>query len=245
MKSEALKEIRLLGVKVHCVDKETVLQKIEDFVHEGSPHQVITLTTEMVMCAQNDSELLEIINSSPLVIPDTSGVLWASRYLRVPLKEKIAGIWLVEKIAQISAERGWKLFLLGGLPELAEKAARKLKGKYKGLQIAGTYHGYFKEDEEKLIRGRIGKCSPQILLAGLGVPKQEKWLRRNLPLLGIPVGIGIGGSLDVISGKLKRAPQWMISCQIEWVWRLLQEPWRYKRMLNLPKFMIKVIKSRK
>jgi N-acetylglucosaminyldiphosphoundecaprenol N-acetyl-beta-D-mannosaminyltransferase len=158
-----------------------------------------------------------------------------SRILGNPLKERVTGIDLMLKIVEMCARQGLKIFLLGSEPGVAEEAASKLIESFPGINIVGTYHGYFEKDNE--VVKAIKDTKPDILFVGLGAGRQEKWLSKHLKELGVPIAMVIGGSLDVISGRKKRAPKWSQKLYIEWLYRLITEPERWKRQLALPKFL--------
>lgn len=240
MKSAKPESLSILGVTVHKVTQQESLSRIEELIHSGGSHLVVTLGTEMVMTAQRNSRFREIVNSASLAIPDGGGLVWASRRLKNPLPEKVAGIELLESICRVSEKKRWKIFLLGGEPGIAEAAAQNLRKRFPDVPLAGTHHGYFREEE---ILPILNSAQPQILFAGLGSPRQELWLHEHLASLKIPVGIGIGGSLDVFAGKLRRAPLWMRNFNLEWLYRFFQEPKRFQRILNIPFFMGKIYRE--
>ncbi|MGI6551825.1 MAG: WecB/TagA/CpsF family glycosyltransferase [Clostridia bacterium] len=229
--------VEILGAQIDGLTMEETLQKIESFIQEGTPHQAITLNAEILYRAVHQPALMEIINQADLVTPDGAGILWAARKLGRPVPERVTGIDLLQEIARKGASAGWKLFLYGGKPGVARQAAANLQKQYPALEIAGTAHGYLTEEEMPSLIEEIREARPQILLVALGAPKQEFWIKENLRKTGVPVAIGVGGSFDVIAGHVKRAPVWAQKAHLEWFYRLVKEPWRYKRMMSLPKFM--------
>ena len=233
----------ILGAAIHGVTMEEAVNRIKEFIAAGSPHQVITLNAEILYRATREPALMELIRRADLVTPDGAGILWAARKLGKPLPERVTGIDLMLAIAKEAPAHGWRLFLYGGAPGGAEKAAHNLRQAHPGIDIAGTAHGYLSPEEQEELKEQIRQARPHILLVALGAPKQEYWIRDNLPALGVPVAIGVGGSFDVISGNVKRAPVWMQKAHLEWLYRLIKEPRRYKRMLALPKFMAVVLKE--
>lgn len=227
--------VTLLGTKVHSLSMNNALNEIENFIGERKSRLIITLGTEMIIEAQKNEAFRRLVNQADLVLPDGGGLIWASRVLGTPLHEKIAGIELLENLCRLSKEKKWKLFFLGGKPGIAELAALKIKSRYPNATIVGIEHGYF--DENKILP-ELAAAKPDILFCGLGSPKQEFWLSNHLKVLGIPVGMGVGGSFDVLAGKLKRAPKWMINLNLEWLFRFFQEPKRFRRILKIPYFMM-------
>jgi N-acetylglucosaminyldiphosphoundecaprenol N-acetyl-beta-D-mannosaminyltransferase len=231
-----MENVEILGVPVHNVDMEGALESIRAFVEEGSPHLVVTLGTEMIMAARRNPSFASLVRKAHLVVPDTAGVVWAARTSGVPMKERVAGFDLLLRLAPRAVERKWSLYLLGAGEGVADKAAGALTQQFPGLQIAGCRNGYFSDDGEVI--EDIRSKAPHILLVALGSPRQEQWFWDNREKLGVPVGIGLGGSFDVLAGDLRRAPVWMRRLCLEWMYRLLQEPRRIGRMTALPHFMI-------
>lgn len=233
-----VQSLQILGVKVHRLSMHEALTRLEALLEENKFHQVVTLGVEMIMHAQHDAEYRELVNQADLVVPDSVGVVWASRRSGYPLAERVPGVELIPLLSTLPSGRKPRTFLLGAAPGVAEAAAASLTQRF-GLQIAGTMHGYFKDDQEAI--GAVKASGADILLAALGFPRQEKWMQRHGSELGVRVGIGVGGSFDVFAGKVQRAPGWMCSLGLEWFYRLLRQPSRFTRMLALPRFMLQVV----
>lgn len=232
---------RIMGVGIDPVTMAEALARIEGLLQGGGPGQVITANPEMVMLARQDESLARIFQEAALVVPDGYGLVWASRVLSRPLPERVAGIDLFQSLAALAAQKGYRMFLLGAREGIASQAALTLQEKHPELIICGTHHGYFSPDEERQVLDRIREARPHILAVALGAPRQEIWLARHQARLEVPVGIGIGGSLDVLAGQVQRAPRWMQERGLEWLYRLIREPWRYKRMLFIPRFAAAVL----
>ena len=228
------KTIDFAGIKVDNVSLGEAVARVEYYIASNKPHLIATPNPEMIVASQEDKELREIINNADLRIPDGISMVVVSRIIGTPLKERVSGIDLMLGLIKVSAMKGYKIFLLGGAPAVAEEAARKLTDQYPGLKITGTHHGYFGDDSEMI--KKIREAGPDILFAGLGAGRQERWLNHHLAEFNC-VGMGIGGSLDVISGRKQRAPKWVQSLYIEWLYRLFTEPNRWKRQIALPKFL--------
>ncbi|MGI9951452.1 WecB/TagA/CpsF family glycosyltransferase [Moorellaceae bacterium AZ2] len=231
---------RILGCRVDGPTLSQALDLIGDFIASGRPHQVVTLNAEMAYRASGDPLLRDIINRAALVTPDGAGIVWASRLLGSPVPERVTGIDLVEGLAARAAQKGWRLFLYGAAPGVAEKARDRLLARYPSLVVAGTAHGYLSPAEERELLARLRETRPDVLLVALGSPRQEYWIDRHLEELGIPVALGVGGTLDVLAGEVARAPLWMQRCGLEWLYRVAQDPRRVKRVLTLPKFILRV-----
>ena len=234
----------ILGVGFDPISMGQALQMLEEFIHSGKPHLAVTANPEMVMKARRDLLLAEILQRADLVVADGIGVVWAASFLGQEVPERIPGIELAEALLARAGEKGWRVFLLGGERGVAEKAAAAVSQRWPGLRIAGTHHGFFKGPEEEEILARLKEARPDILLAALGVPRQEKWLAAHLAELRIPVAVGVGGSFNVWAGVDRRAPSWMRRMNLEWLYRLVRQPWWIRRMAVLPLFVLAVLKER-
>lgn len=235
--------IRLLGVRITPVTMDEALAQVREFIRDGTPHMIVTSDATGVVRAQEDAELREIMEGADLVTADGHGVVLAARLLNAPIRERVSGVDMVQRLCEVAAETGRSVFLLGGREGVAQAAADKLCSAVPGLQIAGVQHGYFGPEEEPEIIARIRQLRPGVLFVAFGIPRQEKWIRAHMAELGVPVCIGVGGSFDVISGRLKRAPVWMRRCGLEWLYRVCQEPWRLPRLKALPRIAWLALKA--
>lgn len=267
--------INLFHVGIDRVDAKSVISQIEQFILSKKSHLVVTPDTLAILRAQKDVEYYKIIQGANLVTPDGAGILWATSTLYQPLKERVAGIDIIQGICQLAAKKAYSIYLLGAAPGITKETSLKLMKKYPGLKIVGNHHGYFhasslsdkmfrcnieknantnvknkdseieynKNKEEEIIIQEINDKKPDILLVGMGVPRQEKWIARNLKSkrLNVPVCMGVGGSFDVLSGKIPRAPLWMQKHGMEWVYRFIKQPKRTFHTLALFYFMSLVI----
>lgn len=238
-------KINVLGVEFDNLSMNEATNQIIDFIRTGSKvHKVYTANPEFVMLADKNKNFKDVLNQGELVVPDGIGVVIASKLLKTPLKERVAGYDLVLQVFEKMQDQGLRVYFLGSSPGVAALAAKKIKSKYKGLRIVGTRNGYFMKEEEKTIVEEINQREPDILLVGLGAPKQERFIHQYQEVLKAKVCIGVGGALDGFSGRIKRAPKWMIRLNLEWLYRLLKQPKRFVRYLQLPLFLCKVIKKR-
>jgi len=235
----------ILGVPFDTGTMKEAVDKAIEMMNESGQHIICTPNPEIVMEAQNDAELMGILRAADMVTPDGVGILWASKYSEEKINERVSGYDLVINIFDRIKDTNFTVYLFGGAPGIAKKAAEMMSKKYEGLKIVGVHDGYFDSREENNIIADIKKHQPSLLLVGLGSPKQEKWIYNNLRLTGAKLAIGIGGSFDVMSGNLKRAPELVCKLGIEWLYRLIKQPTRFKRMLRLPKFVLKVRKEMK
>ncbi|MGE5391090.1 MAG: WecB/TagA/CpsF family glycosyltransferase [Deltaproteobacteria bacterium] len=239
-----MERANILGCGVDLISMEEAVAAIEKMVESGRPHQVITLNAEIIYQAREDADLQGIINSADLVTPDGIGVVWAAGRLGHRSAGRVTGIDLLERLAARSAQLGWKVYLLGSAPGVAEAAGRILQDRYRSLNVVGTHHGYFKPDEVPALLQEINHLTPDLLCVALGAPGQEIWIDHYKEQLGVPVMIGVGGSLDVIGGFKQRAPELFIKLNLEWFYRLVSEPSRLKRQMVLPRFAMQVIREK-
>jgi len=235
----------IMGVPFDVIKMDEASDKIMKFFEDGGSHIICTPNPEIVMEAQQDEKLMSILKAADMVVPDGIGVVLASKFNKVKIEERVAGYDLCHAVFKKMAPKGKTVFFFGGAPGVAHKAADKMTKQYKGLKIVGTRNGYFSAADEKEIIREIKKHSPDLLLVGLGSPKQEKWIYENLRFTGAKAAIGVGGSFDVMAGNVKRAPKIFQKMGLEWFYRLLCQPTRIKRMMKLPQFAIKVLLSKK
>lgn len=239
-------KVNILGVNVDMVSISEAADIIMNFLDEDKFHSVFTPNSEIIMRAYKDAEFCSLLNNASLLTADGIGVVYASKILKKPIKERAAGYDIACRVLSKMNETGHKLFLFGGKPGVAEEAKEKLLEKYPSLNIAGLRNGYFKEKDEKEIVDEINASGADMLFVCLGAPKQEQWIDRHKNELNARVAMGIGGSLDVFAGRVERAPEFFCKTGLEWFYRLCKEPWRAGRMMELPKFAMTVIaKGRK
>lgn len=237
--------IKILGVPVDMVNYEEALTRFKSFIETDGVSLIVTPNSEIVVNASKNPELMSAIEQAEMVIPDGIGLVYASKILKHPLEERVTGIDFFGRTLAYLAETGKTVFLFGSKPGIAERAAEKMEEAYPGLKVCGTRNGYFKPEEEEEIIAEINAANPDLLCVALGSPKQELFVLKYKDRLNAKAAIGVGGSLDVWSGDLKRAPEFYRKHGLEWLYRFIQEPSRYKRMAALPAFMLKVIFSKK
>jgi len=235
----------LLGVRIDEVTMEQAVKKTEEFFTEDKMHMICTPNPEIIMTAQNDEEFKRILNSSALNIPDGNGVVWASKKLGQPLKERVTGYDFIHKIFELGQDMDISFYFLGSKPGVAEKAKEKVEEQYVGIKVVGTHDGYFSVEEEKGIIEKINADKPDVLLVAMGAPKQERFIYKYINKLNCKVAVGVGGCFDVISGNVKRAPKVFIKLKLEWLYRALTDLKRLKRLTAIPKFMSKVKKYKR
>jgi N-acetylglucosaminyldiphosphoundecaprenol N-acetyl-beta-D-mannosaminyltransferase len=241
---EQIPALRFLGVRVHNISSSDALAILDDFIRERRPRQIVTVNPEFVVAARRLPEFGEVLARADLSLPDGIGLLLAARIQGTCLKERVTGVDTVSRVAALAAQRGYSLFLLGAAQGVAEEAAQRLTAANPGLRIAGTWAGSPAPEEEDGIIARVSAANPDALFVAYGAPRQDIWIARNLHRLNVPVVMGIGGAFDFIAGRTKRAPAWMQRLGLEWLHRLAHQPWRWRRMLALPRFLALVIAER-
>ena len=237
--------VNILGVDVDAVTMAEAVDVVRRAMDTRAGVMVATANAEMLMRATHDEELRRILNASALVVPDGAGTVWAARHLGHAMPERVAGYDLAQELLRCAPAEGRRVYFFGSAPGVAEKAKAKAEQLYPGIEIVGVRNGFFSPADNAAIIAEIRAARPDLLLVALGVPKQEKWIAAHLAELDVPVAIGVGGTLDVMAGVMKRAPYWMQRAKLEWLFRGLMQPKRAGRLLALPKFVLKVRASRK
>ncbi|MEQ1822640.1 MAG: WecB/TagA/CpsF family glycosyltransferase [Fimbriimonadaceae bacterium] len=241
---ESLPKSTILGIGVHRLTMAQFLEQIERLLQSDSQQIVATADSSMIYDAQHDTELRDILEKAALVTPDSSGVLWAGSRKGQPFPEKVSGVDLVAKLCSLSSQKGYRIYFLGAAPGVAQAAAEKLTLQYPGCNIVGFGDGFFSAKDDELVAQSIGELNPDILFVAMGIPRQEKFISKNAHLHRAKVAIGVGGSFDVYAGVAKRAPVVIQKARLEWLWRLAQNPSKYKKTLKLPKFMLAVLRHK-
>jgi N-acetylglucosaminyldiphosphoundecaprenol N-acetyl-beta-D-mannosaminyltransferase len=267
-KIDYYRTIKLLGVRVDFVSLPKALSGVENLVKSDKQYQIMTTNSEHIVLSQNDYRFKKIINQSTLSTADGSGVVWAARILDQTKKtmikyQRLSGIDLMTALCRLAAKKKWRVFLLGGKNNVAAQAAEKLKKfNYPIRSVFGYKDGplrqslkidYFQgpknikketKAERRLAIKAINKFKPHLLFVAYGTPMQEKWIAANLKKLKVKVAMGVGGAFDILAGRVKRAPRRMRKMGLEWSWRLICQPWRWRRQLRLIKFVFLVLKEK-
>ena len=231
--------LKILGGRVDRVSLEESLLFIEQNIAQDKFIQVITVNALMLRETQRDGVLREVFERAGLVVCDSVGVSLVGNLKKFSLPCRIPGIDLLLLLCKKAQEKSWPVYLVGAKPGIAERAKENLREKFPQLKISGSAHGYFDAEEEKRILLDISSQKPRIVFVGLNIPFQEKWIDRNRANFQGMCVMGVGGSFDVLSGNLIRAPTWIQTCGLEWLFRLIQEPWRWKRVFTIPPVLIK------
>lgn len=236
--------LEILGVRVDRVTYADLLAQVDAFVASGQPHQIVTLNPEMLVAAHDDPAFRQLLNACDLNVADGAGLLHAARWLGRPLPERVTGSDGIYRLAAHCAGQGYRPFFLGAAPGVADAAAAHLVAANPGLEVAGAHAGSPRLEDEDDIILRVRAATPDLLFVAYGVPDEEKWIARNRDRLGVPVMIGVGGAFDFVAGMAQRAPVWMRRLGLEWLHRLVREPWRWRRQLALPRFVGLVLGQR-
>jgi len=232
--------IELMNCLIDDLSMAETVQKVEDFIVEGTPHQHVVVNVDKIVKANRDPELLRIINGCELINVDGMPVVWAARFLGKRVKERVAGIDLFKSLVERAAQKGWRLFFLGARTEVIRKVVMGFQAQYPGLRVVGWQDGYWDQVGEADLVERIRQARPDILFVAISSPKKEQFLGQYARKLSIPFAMGVGGSFDVLAGKVRRAPLWMQRSGMEWFFRFLQEPRRmfYRYFVDDPYFLV-------
>lgn len=243
--SDPFPSVTILGIPVDAITYPQTLVLIGQWIDQRGPHQIATVNPEFVMAAQTDAEFRRVLLAADLRAPDGVGLLWAARQLGQNLPERVTGSDLTPLLAAEAARRGWRLFLLGAGPGIAAQTATWLQDRHPGLQIAGVYAGSPAPAEADALVQRVRAAAPDVLLVAFGAPAQDLWIARHKDVLAVPVMIGVGGAFDHLVGVQRRAPRWVQRIHLEWLFRLITQPWRWRRQLALPRFVWAVWQQRR
>jgi N-acetylglucosaminyldiphosphoundecaprenol N-acetyl-beta-D-mannosaminyltransferase len=242
--SKQIPTVPIYGIPFSKLSFEETVQHLIHAIEHKQPTHVITANPIMIMAAVDDAKYSAMMKRADLIVPDGSGVVWAAKYAGQPVPERVTGFELMQRLFQEGEKRRWKAYLLGTSQEIIDAAAEKLQLQYPQVKIVGVRNGFFGPEQDEEVVESIRQAAPDLLFVARGADTQEPWIVKYKQLLNVPLIMGVGGSFDVVSGKLKRAPQIWQKLRLEWLYRLLQEPKRYKRMLVLPKFVVKVVRDK-
>jgi N-acetylglucosaminyldiphosphoundecaprenol N-acetyl-beta-D-mannosaminyltransferase len=234
-----------LGIPVSLLDMARTMEAIERAVEGSASVWVCTVDAAGLYMAQSDPELAEIYRGALLATPDSHGVVWALRQRGAHVSARVSGIEIADRLVGLSSRKGYRVFLLGAAPGVAEEAAERLRLRHPGCRIVGTRNGYFTQDDDELIAQEVAAARPDVLLVAMGIPRQEKFVAKWLAATGAKLGIGVGGSFDVMSGRVRRAPRWVQALRGEWLWRLAMNPAKIAKVKLLPKFVLAVRREKR
>jgi N-acetylglucosaminyldiphosphoundecaprenol N-acetyl-beta-D-mannosaminyltransferase len=235
-------QVRVLGVRVDCLDMDGALERIAQLVDAGGHRLVATVNPEFVMRARVDKEFARVLESADLCLADGSGVVWAARRQGCAIDEPVTGVDIIPPLAALCARRRFRLFLLGAAEGVAADLASRLRVEHPDLEVS-AHSGSPAESSDAETVAIINKYGPQVLLVAYGHPNQELWIDRTRGSLGVAVAMGVGGAFDYLTGRVPRAPAWMRRAGLEWLFRLIRQPWRIRRMAVLPIYALRVLRS--
>ncbi|WP_075982973.1 WecB/TagA/CpsF family glycosyltransferase [Bacillus massilinigeriensis] len=238
-----MKTVDILGIPFVSTSFDHMASLLSERVERKEKTFVVTANPEIVMFAKEDDTYESYLESADYIVPDGNGILLAGKILHKPVEERITGYDLTVELLSRGNKNGWKVYLLGGQEEVNQKAVANIKLTYPNVQVVGSHNGFFDWADDD-IQQQISSTEPDLVFVALGVPKQEKWIAENLNRFSKGIFIGVGGSIDVIAGEVKRAPMFWQRLKLEWLYRLLKQPSRWRRMLALPRFVIKVVNHR-
>lgn len=245
MSGRTIRVEEVLGVPISCVTPEGAVERVGELLADLAPKLVLTADTQGCYVAQKDPELKAIYRGSAMNTPDSYGVVWALGKAGVRDQARVTGVDLAYQLLALCAERGHSVFFLGAAPGVAQMAAERMTAEFPGLKVAGTRDGFWKPSDEADVVSSVAATKPHLLLVALGIPRQEKFLAKYQHDLGFRVGIGVGGTFDVMSGQVKRAPKIVQAIRLEWLWRLILNPKKAAKAAAIPRFMLRVLKAQR
>lgn len=242
--NRSMNSIQVLGVRVDDVTMTEALAQVDEWMQEPRLHHIVTVNPEFIMSAQNNPAFAQTLAESDMNLPDGANLVRAAQAQGTPLRERVAGTDFLWYLCGVAAICGWQIFLLGGRDGVGEAAATRLKARYPKIKIVGTYEGSPAPDEREEIIRRINESGARMLFVAYGSPAQDLWLNEQREAFEhVRVAIGIGGALDFIAKRVRRAPGWMQKIGLEWFFRLMLQPWRAKRQWSLVVFTIKCLQQ--
>jgi len=243
---ESNRRVNFFGIMIDPLTMRETLQKITEIIEKRRVTRHMAINVAKLVASRRSKELRRAINSCGLINADGVGILWGASFLGIDIPERVAGIDLMHDLVELAASRGYRVYFLGAREEVIRTVITKYRAKYPDLCIAGFHNGYFTREEEKETIREIRDSKPDILFVGMPSPEKEMFLSGNLEAMGIPFGMGVGGSFDIVAGKTKRAPLWVQRIGLEWFYRFCQEPrrlWKRYLMTNM-EYLVMLIKAK-
>jgi len=236
--------VDILGTSISTMTMDETLSRLEDFATGADSHLVVTADATALVIAHEQPEFKNILDQASLITADSVGIVWAMKRAGLTHPSKVSGVELVDHICRLSADKGYRIYFLGAAPGVADLAADHFRLKYPGCNIVGSHDGYFPAESDELIAEEVAATKPDFLFVAMGMPRQEKFILKTQAIIGAKVGMGVGGSFDVYSGKTKRAPKIVQKMHMEWLWRLILNPSKISKVKSLPTFFKMVIRSK-
>ena len=238
-------KFKAFGLNYTNIVLDEVILKIEDFIKKNVPHSIFTTGAELIVKAHCDGNLRKVYNSADILTIDSYVSFYALKLLRKPVREPVSAVNILIRFLELTSEKGYRVYLLGAKENVLNDAVKNIKSRYHGINIAGAHHGYFDFDNDEAIVKEIISVKPDIIFVGMSSPLKESFISKNLLKMNVPVAVGVGGGIDIVSGHYKLAPKWVSKIGLEWLFRLVQEPgrlWRRYLITNL-QFIWIVIKE--
>ncbi len=242
--SNQVPTVPIYGIPFSKLSMDETVSYLTDSIEQKRQTHIITANPIMIMSAVESTDYYRMMRKADLIVPDGAGVVWAANYVGTPVTERVAGFDLLHRLMQIGEKRRWTAYLLGTSQEIIAAAAEKLQLQYPQVRIVGFRNGFFGPEQDAEVVAAIRELSPDMLFVARGADTQEPWIAKYKQELGVPLIMGVGGTFDIVAGRLKRAPVLFQKLRLEWFYRLLQEPKRLPRMLVLPKFVVKVMRDK-
>lgn len=239
---KTMPNFRLYDYTISKMSMDETVKQLSKWAESNVPHHVVTVNPIMIMDALRKPTHHETLLHADLIVPDGTGVVWAASYLKQPVAERVAGFDLLHRMLAVAHERRWRVYLLGTTEDTIKLAQARLQDRFPQATFY-AHHGFFRQEEDEQVIAHIRKVRPHLLFVARSADLQDPWIYQYKEALNVPVMMGVGGCFDIIAGKLKRAPLIWQKLRVEWLYRLIQEPARYKRMLVLPRFVLKVIRD--
>lgn len=236
--------MQLNDIPIDLLERDALITRIENFIESGEAHYVMPINPIKVVTTFKDYEFKRIIVNADLIFPDSAGIRWALKVLYNIELSNTPGFVLMQDVLALASRKSYRVFLLGTKKKIIKSAVSILSQRYIGALFVGFHDGFFKNDEADKVIDSIKKAKPHILLVGMGVCRQEKFIVDALAHLNIPFCMGVGGSFDVITGAAPRAPGWVCTLGLEWFYRLILQPKRIKPMMALPQFVIFILRQK-
>jgi N-acetylglucosaminyldiphosphoundecaprenol N-acetyl-beta-D-mannosaminyltransferase len=236
--------VNILGINFINKSFNEVVEILYKSIQANRKSFIVTANPEIVMYAKDNPDYKRIVQSADMVVPDGTGIIIASRILNQPIRERVTGFDLTIRLLEHANENKWRIYLLGGREETNQKAVENIHSQYPHVQIVGSHHGFF-DWENNTVSSQIQDASPDLIFVALGFPKQEQWIAKNYALYSKGLFMGVGGSIDVLAGEVKRAPHIWQRLNLEWFYRLITQPTRWRRMMAIPKFLIQIYKLKR
>lgn len=244
MEISVRKLVNIAGINIDDITMKQAVKRVYGFISSNENHSIYTPNAEIMMDGITNKTLNHVLNSADMLVADGAGVVLASKILGREVVEKVSGVDLAKNLLASSSQKPIKFFLFGGSPGIAEKAHANIICDYPAAQVVGTRNGYFTADDNEEIINEINESGAEVLVVCLGAPKQEIWIHENKNKLKVKACLGVGGTLDILAGNVKLAPDFFRNNGLEWLYRLYKEPRRFKRMMRLPKFILYIFAIR-